>query len=234
MKTAVIVPCYNVAQYCEKVVVEALRYTDLLILVDDGSRDGTGVILQELERKHPKQIHLITFPKNRGKGVALIVGLKAALARTAGVLITLDGDGQHRPSYIPRLAEAIRHGHDFAIGTRRFRHMPLRSRLGNTVISLLLRLFYRKAPKDTQSGLRAFSRAFAEEFVRCVPPGRYETEFRCLLLALAGTWSISTIPISTIYIDENKSSHFSKLKDSLRILKVLFLHIGHHGKNSSS
>src|SRR5439155_18824079 len=96
------------------------------------------------------------------------------------VLVTLDGDCQHRPADIPRLVRAcIDKGAALVIGERgEFEAMPLRSRLGNTLTTTLLRKLYPASPFDTQSGLRALERSFVEEVVRVVPGGRYETELQ--------------------------------------------------------
>ena len=147
------------------------------------------------------------------------------------VLVTLDGDGQHKPSDIPAMADEVEKGADFVIGTRSMQQMPPYSRIANLFITLLLRIRYFKAPWDTQSGLRAFSKEFAKELTEQVPGGRYETEFRVLLAALSKKKKLRTYPISTIYFEKNIHSHFSKLKDSLRILKVFFIHLITLGKN---
>ena len=197
-----------------------------LIVIDDGSTDQTGKILQRLSSQHREKIHCITFAKNRGKGFGLIEGMRYAKEHSPfDGLITLDGDGQHNPEDIPRLIQKIQEGADLAIGTRTFSEMPFRSRFANTLISFLLRLMYPKAPFDTQSGMRSFSRRLIEEIVRIVPGGRYEMEFRCLLLALSHRLKTAEVPISTIYIEKNRSSWFSPLRDSFRILWVFILHV---------
>lgn len=218
-----IIPCYNVEKYCGEVIENALLYAAHLILIDDGSTDGTNAILHKMQQKNQNKIHLIAFPHNRGKGAALLAAIRYALSKIPfEILVTLDADGQHLPSEIPKLIAAMGNG-DFAIGCRQFDQMPLRSRMANTLMSFLLRRLFAKAPHDNQSGFRAFSRTFAQEIADHTTGDRYEMEFRCILYALQQGYSIVCCPIHTIYLDKNRSSHFSVLRDSYRILKV-FLH----------
>ena len=99
--------------------------------------------------------------------------------------------------------------------------MPGRSRVGNTLATGVIRWLYAEAPNDTQSGLRAFSYGLIEEIVRQVSGSRYETEFQILLLALSQKRRLTTVSIPTIYIDNNRSSKFRPVTDSLRIFRAL-------------
>lgn len=217
-----IIPCYNVADFCEQVVLQAVRHVDRLLVIDDGSTDGTSEVLARLAAAMPERVGLITFAENHGKGVGLMAGFCEALNRfDFDTLVTLDGDGQHPPQEIPRIAAAVAAGADMAIGGRDLGRMPARSKLGNTTVSSLLRWRYPHAPADTQSGLRGFSRAFAGEILRKVSGSRYETELQMLLLALSQQRNIVSVPIPTIYIDNNRSSKFRPVTDSIRILYAL-------------
>ncbi len=214
-----VVPCYNVGALCAPVLREAMRQADHVIAVDDGSSDDTGAVLTALAAAAGGRLRLVRFPENRGKGAALLEAFRLALAEVPfDTLVTLDGDGQHRADDIPRLAAACLEGADLAMGERSlFWKMPLRSRIGNTLTSLLLSRLYPGSPKDTQSGFRGLGRGFVERVVRLVKGRRYETELRILLLALAERRRIAIVPIPTLYFEGNKSSHFRPLADSLRI-----------------
>jgi hypothetical protein len=124
---------------------------------------------------------------------------------------------------IPRLVQTWRKEHAaLVIGERRqFGAMPLRSRLGNTITRALLQRIHPTSPYDTQSGLRALDRSFVTEVVKVVRGGRYETELGMLLLAFQQQRQISTVPIPTIYLNGNRSSHFRPIADSLRIYRML-------------
>ncbi|MDE3056030.1 MAG: glycosyltransferase family 2 protein [Verrucomicrobiota bacterium] len=228
-KIAAIIPCFNVAPFyeCEKVLEGTLHYVDQIILIDDGSFDGTEKLLDRFADKHKEKVHLIRFPENRGKGFALLAGMQyAAEEQKADILVTMDGDGQHLPLEIPKLADKVKEGADFVVGERKFYKMPFYSKTANIIITTLLRFAFFRAPIiDTQSGFRAFSLAFAQEIMRKVPGGRYEMEFLCLLLALQQKRKIASCNIPTIYINKNRGSHFRKIGDSLRILKTLFAYL---------
>jgi len=218
-------PCYNVENYCGAVIESVLHYAQQLILIDDGSQDGTRRLLEAAAKNHPDNIIEILCDTNRGKGFVLLDGMRRALEEScADIILTIDSDGQHDPSNIPAMAEKIDAGAALVIGTRCFELMPLRSKHGNTIISFLLCRLYKNAPIDTQSGYRAFNRTLAKQIVDRVQGGRYEMEFRSLLLALITKQKIAEVPISTVYLDGNKASNFCRFRDTFRILKVLWHH----------
>jgi len=219
-----VLPCYNVATLCGEVVREAATYANHVIAVNDGSTDKTGQILDSIAAESGGRVRVLSFASNRGKGAALLAGFRYALKKLPfDVLVTLDGDCQHRPADIPRLLRAWKDGGAaLIIGERlQLEAMPLRSRLGNTLTRALLRRLYPASPRDTQSGLRALDRSFVEEVVRVVKGRRYETELHILLLALDQQQQIRTVPIPTVYLDGNRSSHFRPVIDSLRIYWAL-------------
>jgi len=218
-----VVPCYNVAPVCRRVVRDAARHADRVIAVNDGSTDGTDAELRGAAREC-KNVSVLRFPQNRGKGVALLAAFRHALEILPfDLLVTLDGDGQHRPEDIPRLVSATTAaGAEIVIGQRQEPAiMPWRSRVGNQLTTALLRWSYPEAPADTQSGMRALDRNFVAEIVRRIPGRRYETELQILLLALEQRRCIATVPIPTIYFQNNRLSHFRPILDSWRIYQAL-------------
>lgn len=218
-----LIPCYNVASYCEEIIEESLRYCDALIVIDDGSSDHTGRVLEDLQKIYPDRVEVIRFEHNRGKGFALLEGMEYALKKDFSTLITLDSDKQHAPSEIPKIVEKVSKKTPLAIGTRAFQQMPLRSKFSNAIISKMLSWIYPNAPKDTQSGFRGFHRTLIEQLVLHLNGGRYETEFQILLFALKQKIEIASVPIATLYARE-QLSYFRKFSDSIRILKTLFHH----------
>lgn len=223
-RIACIIPCYNIAHLCGPVVREAARHADWVLAVDDGSTDGTRAVLEAVAQAEPR-VRVLAHERNAGKGVALLTGFQYALSHLPfGTLITLDGDAQHRPADIPRVAQALCDaGAAMAIGTRvAFHTMPLRSRLGNEITGGVLRLLYAPCPRDTQSGFRAFTPEFAAQAAAGMRGQRYETELYILLSALEQPRGVATVPIPTVYLAGNRSSHFKPLQDSLRIFRALF------------
>jgi dolichol-phosphate mannosyltransferase len=128
VKLLTAIPVYNEQQHLDGVLREVRRYSPDLLVVDDGSTDRTAELLA---RHH--DLRVITHPHNRGYGAALISAFAYALEHEVEVLVTMDCDGQHEPSRIPVLLEAI-HNADIVSGSRylrQFRHdtMPPHDRL---------------------------------------------------------------------------------------------------------
>jgi LmbE family N-acetylglucosaminyl deacetylase len=217
----VVIPCHNIEDLCGQAVSGAARFADFVIAVDDGSTDNTGRRLEEAAAS-ANNVRIIKFPENRGKGAALLAGMRAALRETGcGLVLTMDGDMQHRCGDIPAFRRAFQAGGEFIIGYRGFSgKVPLRSRLGNNVINGFVRLFLNRALIDSQSGFRGFSRACAQAMVNspAVRAGRYETEIDILSEAIRGNWRLAQVEIPTIYLDGNKKSSFRPVADSIRII----------------
>jgi glycosyltransferase involved in cell wall biosynthesis len=220
-----IIPCYNVAALCAPVVRECAEHAGRIVAVDDGSTDETAENLRAAQAEFPDIVHVLTLAPNQGKGVALVRGFRHALGKTdCDVIVTVDGDGQHRPGDIPRVARPCLEGRaDFVIAQRQFpATTPARSRLGNNLSTAMLSAAYRHTPRDTQCGLRAHTGAYVREVLEVVEGNRYETEARIIMLALRWRRRIGLVPIPAIYHGRNESSHYRPLADSLRILGAFF------------
>jgi glycosyltransferase involved in cell wall biosynthesis len=115
MKLLTAIPVYNEERHLDKVLAEVRRYSPHIVVVNDGSTDGTGDLLA----RH-RDLTVITHPVNRGYGAALQSAFQFARNRDCDVLVTMDCDGQHEPSRIPVLLEAI-HDADIVSGSRYLR-----------------------------------------------------------------------------------------------------------------
>lgn len=202
-------------------IAEELKRMDLEVLVvDDGSGPGFSEIFEEME----KEAVVLHHDSNRGKGAALRTGLKYIRDRYTEpyAVVTVDADGQHRTADVMRILLAVPAAEDSLIlGSRRFTgKVPLRSRLGN----VLTRLVYRAAAGvrvyDTQTGLRAFSHKLVDRLLE-IDGDRYEYEMNVLMALAKDRRTIREIPIETIYLDGNTSSHFDVLRDSFRIYREI-------------
>ncbi len=223
-RVCAVVPCYNLEGICGPIVRAAAGFADHVIAVNDGSEDETESVLRSVAAEC-SNVDVLSLPQNCGKGIALLEAFRLATSSVPfDILITLDGDGQHRPEDIPRLAQAVVEGnHALVIGERLAREkMPLRSRLGNTITAGVMKLVHPNAPTDTQSGYRAFHRDFVRETVAKIDGGHYETELEILLLALRQKRSIGSVTIPTVYLEGNRLSHFRPIIDSWRIYRTLF------------
>src|SRR5205085_4910743 len=102
MRWITAIPIYNEAKYLAHVLQEVRRTSPELLVVNDGSTDGTAEILAQ-----ERDLAIIAHPQNRGYGAALISAFEYAAEHRYDVLVTMDCDGQHEPSRIPVLLEAI-------------------------------------------------------------------------------------------------------------------------------
>ncbi len=207
-----LIPAYNEARYIADVVKAALQYVPVVV-VDDGSSDGTGATAALAGAK------VIVHNTNQGKGKALNTGFEYAVARRVDAAITLDADGQHNPTEIPTFIAAFRAGQgDVIIGQRTFAQMPGKSRFGNTVGTWLLTRAMGRPIPDNQSGYRLLGRRVMET----VRPDttRFEAEVELLLRAQLAGFRLAWVPIQTIYND--KKSHFRPIRDSALFLKMVW------------
>lgn len=166
ISVSVVVPVFDEAENARRLVgevVEALRPTGLrfeLLVVDDGSRDGTAAILRGLAREVP-ELGVVVLRRNFGQTLALQAGLDRA--RGAAV-VTMDGDLQNDPRDIPALLEALRAGADVVSGWRRRRRDALVLRkLPSWLANRMIRLVTGVRVHDQGCGLKAYRRAVVGE-----------------------------------------------------------------------
>ncbi len=208
---AVVIPAYQAAATVAAVVADA-RGAGPVYVVDDGSTDGTGDVGRGTGAT------VLSHATNRGKGAALTTGVAAALAADADVIVTLDADGQHPATQIPRLLAPIREGRaDLVLGAReRSGAMPLGRRLTNWMSARLATRIAGQGVTDAQTGFRAFTRAVAE---RVQPAGtRYDYETAFLLGACDARFRVACVAIPTIYA--GAESHFRPWADTWRVVRV--------------
>jgi dolichol-phosphate mannosyltransferase len=114
----VVTPTYNERANLEQMVTQTLAHEGFRVLVvDDGSPDGTGVLADELARRHPGRVEVLHRTGPRGLGRAYVDGLRRALASGADVICQMDADLSHDPRYLPDLVAAL-DSHDLVLGSR--------------------------------------------------------------------------------------------------------------------
>jgi polyprenyl-phospho-N-acetylgalactosaminyl synthase len=154
-----VIAAFNEAGVIGSIVSELVRRGYFVVVVDDGSHDTTGQVALSAGAT------VVTHPVNLGQGAALQTGIKFALQQSARYIVTFDADGQHRPSDIPRLIEAlIEHDAAYALGSRFLgssRGMPLSRRMLLQAAIWLTRVMTGLQLTDTHNGLRAMTRAGA-------------------------------------------------------------------------
>ncbi len=213
---ACVIPAFNAAASLRS-VVQGLRESlprAIIIGVDDGSSDRTaGVVASDCDRA-------ILLEQNRGKGAALRAGFAEALAIGSDVVVALDADGQHDPTFAPALVAALGEA-DLVVGARRRTPgaMPLRRRMTNALSAAAARHLARCELSDPQSGYRAMRSVVVREVH--ARGDRYEFETDFLLRAARAGFRIAAVPIPTIY---GPPSHFREMSDGLRVVATFCRH----------
>ncbi|MGB9760605.1 MAG: glycosyltransferase family 2 protein [Thermoproteota archaeon] len=213
------IPAFNEERTIAKVVILAQKYVDKVIVCDDGSSDLTGEIAKRLGAE------VIRHERNMGKGVALRDLFRVAGSLNPDIVVTLDADGQHDPSEIPRLIEPIRKGEaDFVIGSRYIKgakmDAPLYRKFGLGLINFFNKKLMNSAVSDTQSGFRAFTVKALEELKSAESDG-FGIESEQVVLAIKKKLRIVEIPITIKYKGLPKTSKKSPLLHGSEIIATL-------------
>lgn len=217
MKIALIVPIYQPTEF----VMPFLRKFapgdfEKMVVVDDGSGHDFD---KEFEAIRSLGLFtVIRLKKNKGKGGAMKAALsylKKASPDLDG-FITADGDGQHAYEDILRIKKAMEeHPGSLVLGCRQRKDMPPHSRTGSWWSSLYFRMMTGTAMEDTQTGLRGIPKRLFSSFLAC-PGNRYEFEMG-FLASVAREEKVIEVPIQTIYLKDNASTHYRIFRDSMRI-----------------
>lgn len=198
-----------------------LKEAGLQVLVVN---DGSGPTYQNIFRQVQANATVIELEKNSGKGAALKAGMTYIQDKLPQCehFMTCDADGQHRVEDVLRVQEQLHRGDKFVLTVRRFqKDMPLRSKIGNSLSRFVYALLSNRYLSDNQSGLRGFHRDHISWLVK-VEKDNYDYEMNMLYYAAKKNIPIATVSIEAIYIDNNESSHFNPVLDTLRIYKSLF------------
>ena len=201
MKTIVVIPAFNEQAAIGGVVRKSLQYADDVLVVDDGSSDGTSRIAAEAGAS------ILKHPTNFGKGVAL----KDAFKQIEGydVVVTIDGDGQHNPDEIPKLIKPIADGEaDFVNGSRYLdgfeENTPAYRRVGQRVLDIATNITAGTSLTDSQSGFRAFKGNTISCYKFRDPEFGIESEM--IADAAENSLKIIEVPITVKYDVENAST----------------------------
>jgi glycosyltransferase involved in cell wall biosynthesis len=195
MRVVACIPAYNEENSVERVVIGTRRHIDEILVVDDGSKDHTGLIARRLGAP------VIHHDKNLGKGVAIRDGLGWAKDNNIDILVALDADGQHDPDDIPELIGPLQVGEaDIAIGSRiKGRRGPASmdriTLASNRVVSCMLSLRYGGNFTDLQSGYRAFNRNAIETLFSRLRSTRFEIELEVFSKAKSYGLTIKEVPV---------------------------------------
>ena len=209
-----ILPAYKEEKNVRKTVEEVLQYVSDVLVVDDGSPDGTA------EEARKTEAVVLVHEVNRGKGSALQTGFEYAAEHGYEYVITMDSDGQHAPSDIPVFVEAyVRTGIPVLIGNRMVdtSSMPRLRRWTNRFMSRLLSRRMGQFIADTQNGFRLYHRDVLP-FLDVESTG-YAAESEVLLRLAERGVRMDSVPVKTIYGDEVSDIH--PVRDTMRFFRML-------------
>ena len=216
LRIAAAIPAYQAASYIEDVVRRTqLQIKDVLV-IDDGSTDGTA------DRARDAGVEVVSHERNFGKGFALQTAFDALMKADFDAVVTLDADGQHLPEEIPNLIEAARlHDADLVLGTRDhlFEAMGKIRRTSNQVSSRLISVAAGQRFSDIQTGFRFYHRRLIER-IRLREHG-FDAESAVLVRAVRRGMRVATVPVAMDTVDGRKTSHYRPIVDSLKIAKAV-------------
>lgn len=221
----VLIPTYNNAGTIADVVQRVHQYVRDIIVVVDGSTDDTIAQLQALDFS----VDIVSHPKNKGKGAALVSGFRKAIELGYDFAITLDADGQHYPEDIPVLLRAHDiHPNALIVGSRQFTdaNMPGKSKFANRFSNFWFALQTTIHLPDTQTGMRLYPLHSLHGL--SILTRRYEAELELLVFAAWHNVPLVPVPIRVYYPPQNERvSHFVPARDFTRIsILNCFLCIG--------
>lgn len=213
---AVVIPAYNEVATIADIARRALQHTDRVIIVDDGSSDGTADTLQDLP------LTVLRNETNVGKGESLLRGARRAVAEGAQAIITLDGDGQHRPEDIPRLVQAAVDTPDTIILAARLRNRdcaPPMRRFANRFADFWISWAAGYRIRDSQSGFRLYPAALFQPCPTHSDKFVFESEI-LIDAARRGIYSHS-VAIDTVYHRNARDSHYRPALDTWSIVTMV-------------
>lgn len=213
-RCCVIIPTYNNIRTICPVIESVTKYTHNIIVVNDGSTDGTGDALRKI-----KNADIIGYSGNRGKGFALCYAFKYAASKGYKYAVTIDSDGQHIADDLPSFMNALKeHPESVIIGSRNMDQegVPRKSSFGNKFSNFWFKFETGKNLPDTQSGYRLYP---LEKITgRKYFTKRFEFEIEVLVRAAWRGVEIFPIPVHVIYQSgDDRVTHFRPVRDFSRI-----------------
>lgn len=220
----IVIPTYNNDKTLRDVIVRCLTETKNIIVVNDGSTDGTKDIIDSFP-----DIHKIHFDKNSGKGKALSKGFEYAIQQNFDYALSIDSDGQHYPEDTVHFLEAVaRSPESIIIGARNLKEsgQPDKNSFANKLSNFWFKIETGMELADTQSGFRLYPLKKIRDLK--INTRHYDYELEILVKSYWNRVQIESVPVRVYYPpDSERVTHFKPVKDFLRIsllnVKLVFL-----------
>lgn len=219
---SIVIPSYNPDEKLQKVVegLKAKGFHDLIVVNDGSDKEH----LEPFE-KIAGDCTVIHHKENKGKGRAMKTAFAFCLEnrRKSKGVITVDGDNQHHPEDVYACGQALLENEEaLVLGCRNFKgdDVPFKSKYGNGITKGVFKVLCGLKISDTQTGLRGISMKKLPEIME-IRGERYEYETNMLLETKNLNMPITEVMIRTIYINDNESSHFNPIKDSIKIYGII-------------
>lgn len=228
LSLSIVIPAYNEADRLPSYLARILTYLDEeridaeIIVVDDGSRDGTAAVVTEFSRVHDR-VRLISLPRNRGKGHAVRTGMLVAAGNLA---LFADADGATPIEELKRLEKAIAGGADVAIASRAHHdecctlRVHLHRKVIGTIFNFLVTTLAVPGIRDTQCGFKLFKRDAARAVFARQLIDDFGFDVEVLFLCKKLGYLTAEIPVSW---SDVKGSKVSLWRDSLRMFADIFI-----------
>lgn len=214
LRVCVLIPTYNNSATLSAVINDVAHYTDQIIVINDGSTDGTALLL-----KNFPGLQIISQPVNKGKGIALRTGFDAALRQGYQYAIAIDSDGQHFAKDLYKFLDKLEeHPNAVIVGARNMNQetVPGKSSFGNRFSNFWFKIETGIVLPDTQSGYRLYPLQALKDihfFTR-----RFEFEIEVLVRAAWKNIEVLSVPVTVYYAPAaTRVSHFRPVKDFTRI-----------------
>lgn len=215
-RICVLVPTYNNAGTIADVLRRVGKYTDSIIVVNDGCTDDT---VKQVEKSGVKLCTVVSYTPNRGKGYALMAGFRAALREGYSYAITIDSDAQHFPEDLPRFIDTfLQHRGALIVGARNLNedNMPRKNTFANKFSNFWFYLQTGIHLEDTQTGYRLYP--LSQISNKWVVTYRYESELELLVYIAWKGVEVVSVPVRVYYPPAGERvTHFRPFWDFMRI-----------------
>ena len=219
--TYILIPAYRPDHLLIELLINLKKEKFDCIVVNDGSGEKFDDVFKEAE----KYAIILKQNINRGKGAALRLGFSYVNLHpnNHNYVITCDADGQHAVKDIVRVNDKLHETNNVVLGSRKFdKSVPKRSRNGNFMSRLCRTLITKEYVPDDQCGLRGFPIKDVFNIIT-LPGDHYEYEMNVICNLQIKRLKFKEVPIETIYLDGNKSSHFKPNLDTFRIQRSIWV-----------